>query len=213
MPVADFAAGVVVGAAASVFAVWLTLRLLSGRAPRRTPEDGQASPSAVHLGRQPGPDALHDPGTGSPALDVEPAQSLSSSPTGTGPVNSAFPVRISQRVLIHLGNQGALGADEVATLAFTQQGMAEALGASQGNLTGVLARLVAGGALQVDRRHVRDENRRLKVYRLTRQGEAIVRELRLGTPGRDQGPVIPTRRIPASAGPAEPVAVRQGNEA
>jgi hypothetical protein len=87
-------------------------------------------------------------------------------------------VGLARRVMVHLAEQGRLGADEVASLAFTQQGISTALTVRQGNLSKVLVRLVAAGALTVDRRHVSGIDRRRLVYRLTPMGESVARELR-----------------------------------
>ena len=87
-------------------------------------------------------------------------------------------LRTSQRIVLHLWSLGALPTDEVAPLGFTQRGIATALGVSQNALTNVLRRLVAGGVLVEDVRHVRGQPRRLKVYRLTPRGEALARDLR-----------------------------------
>ncbi len=92
-------------------------------------------------------------------------------PTNDSPI-------VSQRVILHLANQGRLGSDEVAPATFTQGGMAAALMIPQNSLTNALRRLVAGGVLTEDTRHVRGRDRRLKVYRLTARGEELAQELR-----------------------------------
>ncbi len=84
---------------------------------------------------------------------------------------------ISRRVILHLIEQGPLYDMDVAPIAFTQEGMSAALGVRQGSLAKVLLRLVASGALTVDRRHVTKRSLRLKVYRLTPLGVAVAREL------------------------------------
>lgn len=85
---------------------------------------------------------------------------------------------MSQRIVLHLAGLGTLGADEVATLGFTQIGMSESLGVRQNALTNVLRRLVAAGIVSEDVRHVSGQPRRLKVYRLTSRGEALAKDLR-----------------------------------
>jgi DNA-binding MarR family transcriptional regulator len=60
----------------------------------------------------------------------------------------------------------------------TQAGMAAALHTSQAAVSNALRRLVDGGALWVERSHVRDRLIRVQVYRLTPQGEALVRQIR-----------------------------------
>jgi DNA-binding MarR family transcriptional regulator len=82
------------------------------------------------------------------------------------------------RVITHLASLGRLGNDEVGRLGFTQKGMSEALGIRQGTLTKVLSRLEAAKVIEVDRRHVRGQPRRLNVYRLTALGESVARDLR-----------------------------------
>lgn len=82
------------------------------------------------------------------------------------------------RVITHLASLGRLGNDEVGRLGFTQKGMSEALEIRQGTLTKVLSRLEAAKVIGVDRRHVRGQQRRLNVYRLTALGESVARDLR-----------------------------------
>ena len=82
------------------------------------------------------------------------------------------------RVISHLASLGRLGNDEVGLIGYTQQGMSEALGLRQGTLTKVLSRLRAANVVEVDRRHVRGQPRRLNVYRLTALGESIARDIR-----------------------------------
>lgn len=82
------------------------------------------------------------------------------------------------RVIVHLASLGRLGNDEVARIGHTQRGMTEALGIRQGTLAKVLSRLESAEVVEVDRRHVQGEPRRLKVYRLTALGESVARDLR-----------------------------------
>jgi DNA-binding PadR family transcriptional regulator len=56
--------------------------------------------------------------------------------------------------------------------------MAAALRTSQGAVSNALRRLVYGGVLRVERVHVSGKLRRLKVYRLTPEGENLVRWIR-----------------------------------
>ena len=85
---------------------------------------------------------------------------------------------ITQQVILHIGRQGRLAAEEVAPRALTQQGIAEATGARQNTLTNILRRLVAAGVLAQDVRHVRGGTRRLRVYHFTSRGESVYEELR-----------------------------------
>ncbi len=85
---------------------------------------------------------------------------------------------VAGRVILHLYGLGRLEPHEVATIGFTQRGMVDTLALRQGTLTKVLARLKAAGVIEVDRRHVTKESRRMNVYRLSALGESVARELR-----------------------------------
>ena len=87
-------------------------------------------------------------------------------------------LKLSQRVILHLAAQGRLYDDEIATPAFTQAGMSETLGVGQSPLSNILRRLVVGGVISQDVRHVRGKPKRLRVYRLTSMGEALAVEIR-----------------------------------
>ncbi len=121
-----------------------------------------------------------------------PASSVSPTSANPDPSQTARvpPERLhlSQRVVLHIYQQGRLMDDEVATLAFTQAGMSEKLGIGQSPISNILRRLEVGGVLKQDVRHVFGRPRRLRVYRLTAMGEALALELmrrrpRPGTPG------------------------------
>jgi DNA-binding MarR family transcriptional regulator len=91
------------------------------------------------------------------------------------------------KVILHLYSLGRLGNDEVGLTGYTQGGMSEAIGIRQGTLAKVLLRLRAAKIIEVDRRHVRGEPRRLNVYRLTALGESVGRELRVNRIGLQRG--------------------------
>jgi DNA-binding MarR family transcriptional regulator len=91
-------------------------------------------------------------------------------------------VRLTQRVLLHIGAQGRIGPDEIGTFGLTQAGMADALGVGQNTLTNVLRRLVAAGVLTQDVRHVSGRPRRLRIYSFTARGEALYRDVRRHRP-------------------------------
>ena len=84
------------------------------------------------------------------------------------------------QVILHLARLGRLAYDDVGLRGHTQAGMSEALSIRQGTLTKVLSRLVAAKVVEVDRRHVHGESRRLNVYRLTALGESIARDIQRG---------------------------------
>ena len=85
---------------------------------------------------------------------------------------------LAARVILHLSQLDRLGANDVATIEYTQQGMVGVFAVRQGSLVKVLLRLIAGDAVAVERRYVAGVNQRLKVYRLTALGESVARDLR-----------------------------------
>lgn len=146
-----------------VVAGWL-LRSLFRREPggsRVVPPGGRSTPPASG--------ASADPVPGQPPLG--PRAVVASSGLAPGADTAG-------RVITHLASLGRLGNDEVGRLGFTQKGMGEALTIRQGTLTKVLSRLEAAEVVEVDRRHVRGQPRRLNVYRLTALGESVARDLR-----------------------------------
>lgn len=96
---------------------------------------------------------------------------------GADPAGSET-LRTSYRILLHLARQGRYGPDEIPPKAFSQAGMVEATGLTQGAIVGILQRFVAAGVLSVERGHVHGIDRRVKIYRLTDVGETVVREIR-----------------------------------
>ncbi|MCI4351065.1 MAG: PKD domain-containing protein [Thermoplasmata archaeon] len=146
--------------------------LMAGSAdgPWVGPPDAAPTLAASPLPSVAGPNVV---AVGSPSDTILP-------PVRSEPASPVEGLRVSQRIVLHLAGQGALRADDVATLAFTQSGMAAALGIRQNALTNVLRRLLAAGVLTVDVRHVTGQPRRLKVYALTARGEALARDLRSG---------------------------------
>jgi DNA-binding MarR family transcriptional regulator len=93
------------------------------------------------------------------------------------PVDALGPTRLSQRVLIHIAREGTGPIGGAVPHRLCQEGIAEALGVTQGALSGVLRRLVAGGALVSEKAHVQGHDRRLKVNLLAPRGREIVRRL------------------------------------
>jgi DNA-binding PadR family transcriptional regulator len=90
----------------------------------------------------------------------------------------------------------------VAPLGLCQAGIVESVGFRRGALTGILPRLGAARIFDVSREHVRGMDRRVKVYRLTPTGDALVRELRARRPAaepraaRDDPASTRTARLP-----------------
>jgi hypothetical protein len=87
-------------------------------------------------------------------------------------------IGLAARVIIHLSDLRRLGPNDVATLSYTQQGMASAFGVRHSSLVKVLFSLMAGEVVTVDHRFVAGSNRRMKVYELTPFGESAARDLR-----------------------------------
>jgi DNA-binding MarR family transcriptional regulator len=85
--------------------------------------------------------------------------------------------RAAARIMLHLYSLGRLEIDGIGTVGFTQRGIGDALGMRQGTVAKVLGRLAAAGIVESDRRHISGEARRLLVYRLTRAGELVARDL------------------------------------
>jgi DNA-binding PadR family transcriptional regulator len=88
-------------------------------------------------------------------------------------------IGLAARVIVHLSALARLGPNDVATLSYTQQGMAAAFEVRHSSLVKVLFSLMAGDVVSVQRRFVGDANRRMKVYELTPKGAAAARDLRL----------------------------------
>jgi DNA-binding MarR family transcriptional regulator len=98
--------------------------------------------------------------------------------------------RISARLLLHIDRQPRFVRAELVPESLTQAGMAKALGTSQAGVSNALRRLLRGKAIRVERSPVRHRLKRLKVYQLTAQGEAIVQHIRAGM-GLSQGRTYP----------------------
>jgi len=169
---------VVAGAGAAVGAVGAAGAILvwQRRPGLPTRHRSEASPLAAST--------LADGVRTSPPTAPAPSAIRAGPPSPAPPVLAPSPppttdaLRISQRIVLHLGSQGALGPHEVAPIGFSQPGMSKALGIRQNALTNVLRRLVAADVVVEDVRHVQGQPRRLKVYQLTPRGEALARELR-----------------------------------
>lgn len=144
------------------------------------------------------------PGESEPTAAEEPSRrgpGSSPRPRITFPTAWEDGLRSSERLLLYVARQGVVGPDEVAPRTLCQAGMIEALGMSQGALTGVLRRLVSARVLEESREHVRGIDRRVKVYRLTPAGDRLVRQLRGRRPSEppERGPAGrtgPEARLP-----------------
>ncbi len=123
---------------------------------------------------------LHDP--------LAPSRRASPPPWGPPPAPARFAtderVRLALRMVVHLARVGPSRLPlEEAPPQSTQQGIAEALSATQGAVSKVLRRLIAGELVRWERRHVRGRFRRVRVYFLTTQGEQMAEKTRARWPG------------------------------
>jgi len=114
-------------------------------------------------------------------------ESVSLQPLGRPPI-LATPSRITDALLRHLVGLPSLYSGDLPTRAWTQAGIAEAVGAGQSAVSRVLRRLVAAGIVTVETRHVAGSPRRIRIYRLTDRGERLGRALREAPPPRTDGP-------------------------
>lgn len=159
-----FAAGLVAAIVAFPLRTWVIARRPAP--PSEPSQPLRAPPAPAPTPSSPERSATH--------VSREQTTTPASLPT-PGPVEA---LRLSQRIVIHLAAQGSAGPYDVAPPGVTQAGMSAALGARQNALTNVLRRLIDGGVLEQEVRHVRGQPRRLKTYRLTSRGELLARELR-----------------------------------
>ncbi len=123
-------------------------------------------------------------GTSPPTISAATPTERASRPSGHGPALERL--KLTQRVILHIGAQGRLAPDDVGKLELTQAGISSSLGISQNSVTNVLRRLVAAELLEQDLRHVSGQPRRLRVYRFTARGESVYRDIWLRT--RDLSP-------------------------
>jgi len=86
-------------------------------------------------------------------------------------------VRLSIRVISFLARVGPLPSDDVARPESTQRGIARGLGTTIGAVSKVLSLLVEAQIVRRERRHVRGQVRRVRVYFLTVQGDRMAQEI------------------------------------
>ena len=98
-------------------------------------------------------------------------------PAPANPKLAAETLRLSERVIVYLARQPALGPYDVAAPSRTQAGISQRFGASQSAVSNVLARLTAAQVVVALTRHVEGERRRRKVYLLTPYGEELAKGL------------------------------------
>jgi hypothetical protein len=160
-----------IGATAGAIGMYLALRWW----PEREEEVNEAGTSGPELAV-------------APVVPPEPAPPV---PPGPGPMTSelapAGPVpdslRLSQKVIVHLGVYGAPSHRQMARIESTQIGMARLFGASQSAISNVLQRLAEAGVVTSELRHVTGHGRRLRTYALTFRGEQL-----RGNAGPSSGP-------------------------
>lgn len=171
--------GVIVsGVGLGVLAAYVTFRVLGRRPPPASPGSIEEVPSPDSPAPDPPSPGVEAPYETPPSAEV-PSTSWSPEPALVPPESPLVARRrASDEILLHLGQLGRPHPDEVADPTRTQGGMSEHLGMPQNVVSPILRRLAAAGVVAVELRHVRDAHRRLKVYRLTDRGEAVVRALR-----------------------------------
>lgn len=111
------------------------------------------------------------------------ASSSQSTSTQAGPGPSAPIVLAATRQLTyglvrHLATLPRWSPGDLPSTAWTQAGIAESLGVGQSTVSRILRRLEAAGAVASETSHVSGSARRMRVYRLTGQGERLGRALR-----------------------------------
>jgi DNA-binding MarR family transcriptional regulator len=178
------------------------------------PAHAVAEPGRGKEGASEGAAILGEIPRGSPPVQLEVSTPRDVSVIGTVPAQpsgatittrldegAGEPVRLSQRILIHLAREGAGAPEGTVSHSLCQQGIAESLGITQGAMAGVLRRLVVGGAVVCERAHVEGHDRRLNVYRLAPRGQEIVRRLLKEYPGVR---LSPARSVPRRQGQNRP---------
>ncbi|HEV8050434.1 MAG TPA: PKD domain-containing protein [Thermoplasmata archaeon] len=170
------------GATLALLAVLLWRRLLSNPATLARSPTLPLVPDGLALGpvlaprgaSQVAPEDPTAPDTPPPSGTPSGSTSPELTPAGSPRADS---LRLTQRVILHIGRQGRTAPDDLGSKELTQGGIAVALGIGQNSVTNVLRRLVAAGVLVHDVRHVSGQPRRLRVYRLTERGEGVFRDL------------------------------------
>jgi hypothetical protein len=86
-------------------------------------------------------------------------------------------LQASARLLVHLSRQPRLADTDPGLESLTQEGMARATGTTRGSAAHALGRLLAGQLVVAVKRHVPGRTRRVQVYQLTAEGEAIAHHI------------------------------------
>lgn len=146
-------------------------RRLSQSSVRGIPPGARAGGSEMTLLRPQGPKDVSTP----PAGPRQPAPAASARSNTEEPQTASRPM--SERILIHLYRQGVPDPNRAVAAAFTQDGMAVALGRPQSAFARALLRLEESGLVRSELAHVQGRSRRAKTYRLTPQGESAARRL------------------------------------
>jgi DNA-binding transcriptional ArsR family regulator len=94
------------------------------------------------------------------------------------PPGLVTPQRLTYQLIRHLSSLPRLWPGDLPTREWTQAGMAAALGVGQSAVSRILRRLTAANVVRMETSHVRESNRRMRVYRLTERGERLGRAIR-----------------------------------
>jgi len=87
-------------------------------------------------------------------------------------------LRISARIVFHIATQPRLGSKEPAPETLTQAGIALATKATQAAVAHALRRLIHGGLVKAERRHVHGRGQQVYAYQLTEDGESLASHIR-----------------------------------
>jgi tetratricopeptide (TPR) repeat protein len=110
--------------------------------------------------------------TGEPS---EPAERVEAGNVGTeAKPRTQLSLMILRYLHDHGGTDGAFGPNDVAPVALTQKGLSDGLGLPRDRFSMTLKRLSEGGTVTVQTHSVKGETRKMKVYLLTKSGEAAL---------------------------------------
>jgi len=100
-------------------------------------------------------------------------------------------LQISAHLLVHVSRQPRLDSSDEGLESLCQEGMARALGTTPASASHALGRLVDGGLLEVRKCHVHGKGRRVRIYQLTPEGEAVVQHILIRMALHSTGPDAP----------------------
>ena len=114
------------------------------------------------------------PVTGEPSEPAE-SEGAASAEAGAKP-RAQLSLALLRYLHDHGGIEGVFRLDGVVPVTFTQKGISEGLGLPRDRFSMALKRLTEAGMVAVQTHNVKGETRALKVYLLTKKGEAALKE-------------------------------------